>query len=141
MTGLERNARPIPGPRFERVDGEVLFTFVIDGGSIIGPRPATDLDRENHVGAWREFQLSDVAPEPVAPEPEPVAEVIIPPDLDGDGKPGGSLPKSEADKAKDAAERAELMKQLDDLKADYDKRWGVVKLTAALEAATAPKAD
>jgi len=142
MTGLERNARPIPGPRFERVDGEVLFTFVIDGGSIIGPRPATDLDRENHVGAWREFQLSDVAPEPVAPEPElepePVAEVIIPPDLDGDGKLGGSLSEAEDP---DAEKKAALQADLKALGIKFHHKNGVETLTKLLEDATAPKAD
>ena len=52
-----------------------------------------------------------MAPEPVAPEPEPepVAEVIIPPDLDGDGKPGGSLPDGEdPDQAEIDRLRAEI---------------------------------
>jgi hypothetical protein len=138
MTGLERNARPIPGPRFERVDGEVLFTFVIDGGSIIGPRPATDADRENHAGAWREFATADVAPEAVEPEPELVAEVIIPPDLDGDGKPGGSLPEAEDP---DAEKKAALQADLKALGIKFHHKNGVDTLTKLLEDATAPKAD
>jgi len=52
-------------------------------------------------------------------------------DPDGDESPGGSTASPEKD---------ELIAQLTELKATFDKRWGVAKLRAALDAATAPKA-
>jgi hypothetical protein len=52
--------------------------------------------------------------------PEDVPPPVNPPDLDGDGKPGGRLSK------------AEIMGDLDRLGIDYDKRWGRDRLDALL---------
>ncbi len=81
---------PAPGPTFFREDdGPMMFQFVIDGGSIIGPRVATKLDMANHTGAYMAFVSleaaadAEVAPEaPVIaanrPEPEPIGDVLGP---------------------------------------------------------------
>lgn len=72
----DRNLLPNPGATFfrEKEGGEVLFRFVIDAGSTIGPRPATRADQERHPEAWAAFSQAH------------------PLDRDGDGQPGGSLP-------------------------------------------------
>lgn len=68
-------------------------------------------------------------------ETEDTAEKIIPPDLDADGKPGGSLPEAENP---DAAEIAQLRSDLTDLGVSFHHKTGVKKLRelrdAALEA-------
>lgn len=115
MTSLERTAIPVPGPKFERIDGEVMFQFVIDGGSIIGPRPATKADRENHVEAWRIFNLAEA----------PAVEAKAP----GFEKPEDPL-----------NERDTLRRDLKMLGVEVDARWGVPRLKSELEKATAPKA-
>lgn len=129
MTALERTALPVPGPKFERIDGELMFKFVIDGGSVIGPRPATEKDKAEHVGAWRDFCDLDAASglkvEVVAPE------VAAPPVID--------IP-SFVKKEDPVNERDTLRKDLKMLGVDVDARWGVARLKAELEAATAPKA-
>lgn len=91
---LERNAMPAPGPRFFRGDDErVMFEFVIDSGNIIGPRPATQVDQDKHVGAWRLFADAVGAAGPL--------------DRNASGAPGGSLPATdEAAAALAAAEPA-----------------------------------
>lgn len=59
---LERNAMPTPGPQFFRADdGTAMFQFVIDGGNIIGPRPATKADQEKHQGTWAYFLRLEAA--------------------------------------------------------------------------------
>lgn len=74
----ERNIMPARGPKFLRGDdGSVHFMFVIDSTNIIGPRPATRKDQENHAGAWAAFCA---------------AEGVSALDRDGSGEDGGSLP-------------------------------------------------
>ncbi|MDZ4321936.1 MAG: hypothetical protein U1A07_24415 [Phenylobacterium sp.] len=93
-------------------------------------------------GEW----LSDI-PEAIADkvrgnshfETEETAEKptkITPPDLDGDGKPGGSLP---ADEDPEAAEKAELRAQLADLGVTAHHKTGLTKLRAMLDDATKPQ--
>lgn len=129
MTALERTAIPVPGPKFERIDGEVMFKFVIDGGSVIGPRPATKKDQETHVGAWQDFCA---------------LEGVSALDRDADGQDGGSLPAGDlpgfAPKVDPVNERDMLRKDLQMLGVEYDNRWRVPRLKAEVEKATAPKA-
>ena len=129
MTALERTALPVPGPKFERIDGEVMFKFVIDGGSVIGPRPATKKDQETHVGAWQDFCTLDG---------------VSALDRDADGQDGGSLPAGDipgfTPKADPVNERDMLRKDLAMLGVEYDNRWGIARLKAEVEKATAPKA-
>lgn len=76
-----RDAGAAPGPKFERnPDGDVLFTFVIDGSNVLGPRAATAADQAAHPGAWRLFCE---------------AEGVGPLDRDARDGDGGSLPKSD----------------------------------------------
>lgn len=138
MNQIERNVLPAVGPRFFRAnDGTVMFEFTVDPNNVIGPRPASPLDRSKHAEVYRAFSSSDTAeaereapdistsaerlyqtgyrvleiapadeaqpPEPVSetPEIEQVAADVFNGadpaafDHDGDGKPGGSLPKPE----------------------------------------------
>lgn len=81
MALSERDAHPARGAKFWRGDdGSVLFQFVIDGGNIIGPRPATLADSQKHGDAWSEFVRSGEyvpapeASEEVASEAAPAAE-------------------------------------------------------------------
>ena len=74
----ERNIMPARGPRFFREGGEVLFQFVIDTTNILGPRPATRRDQQEHAGAWKAF--CD-------------AEGVSALDRDASGSDGGSLPE------------------------------------------------
>lgn len=129
MTALERNAYAVPGPKFERVDGELLFSFVIDSSNVLGPRPATKADQEKHLGAWREFCAR---------------EGVSPLDRDADGSDGGSLPASTetvpgfAPKEEPLQERDSLRRDLTLLGVEFDKRWGVARLREELEKATKP---
>lgn len=70
MSLSERNALPSIGPRFYRdePEGPVMFIFVIDGGNVVGPRPATKMDSVNHHLAWAEF-TREIAP--LVPVEEP----------------------------------------------------------------------
>ena len=129
MTALERTAIPVPGPKFERIDGEVMFKFVIDGGSVIGPRPATKKDQEAHVGAWHDFCALEA---PAVDEVEMVAPIAVAPtviDIPGFDK-----------KDDPVNERDTLRIDLKMLGVEVDARWGVPRLKRELEAATAPKA-
>jgi hypothetical protein len=84
MSALERNAIVKKGALFFESDGTVQFQYTIDASSIIGPRKATDQDKKDHAGAWASFleTLSD----------DPFSQL----DHDGDGRPGGSLPRAES---------------------------------------------
>lgn len=73
----ERNAHPAVGASFVREGGQVLFQFVIDPGNVVGPRPATRRDQEQHAGAWAAFIA---------------AEGVSPLDRDAQDGSGGSLP-------------------------------------------------
>lgn len=63
---LDRDAVPNVGAHFSLSDdGEEMFSFIIDGGSTVGPRVATDEDRAKHAAAYDEFlagQLADEGP-------------------------------------------------------------------------------
>jgi trigger factor len=57
---IERNAVYETGPKFsgeKSEDGKVrvMFTNVIDGGNAIGPREATDADKDAHPAAYADF--------------------------------------------------------------------------------------
>jgi hypothetical protein len=57
---IERNAVYETGPKFsgeKAEDGKVkvMFSNVIDGGNIIGPREATDADKDAHPAAYADF--------------------------------------------------------------------------------------
>jgi len=77
---VERDARPSPGPQFFEHEGVTMFRFVIDSGSVIGPRKATKADKEDHKGAWEQFNKGRL--------PQL--------DHDHDGVPGGAAPAVEA---------------------------------------------
>lgn len=68
---LEIDANPQIGPAFLRDGDQVLFRYVIDRSNIVGPRKATDADKDAHPGAWAAFEV------------EPL-------DHDGDGRRGGA---------------------------------------------------
>jgi len=104
----DRQALVAPGPRFEAGPDGPLFSFVIDGGSVIGPRLATAKDQAEHVGAWREFSAR---------------EGLSPLDLDASGGPGGRLP---------SAEKAAVIAELESLRVTFDKRLGLSKLQRIL---------
>lgn len=74
----ERNMLPKVGPSFSLVDGEVLFTFVIDSGNVVGPRPANRNDQQQHPEAWSAFAA---------------ASGVTALDRDASGQRGGSLPQ------------------------------------------------
>lgn len=57
----ERAAVVEKGPRFWREGDAVMFQFVIDGGNIIGPRPAVKADSEKHREAFDVFLHDDLA--------------------------------------------------------------------------------
>jgi hypothetical protein len=53
---------PKVGATFSRVDGEVVFTFIIDSANVIGPKPATRDLQKAHPAAWAAFcQTEDVS--------------------------------------------------------------------------------
>lgn len=56
--GMERFLQPTYGPRFYRVDGEDFFEHRIDSRNGVGPRPATQIDKENHPKLWAEYQAA-----------------------------------------------------------------------------------
>jgi hypothetical protein len=61
MSGDRDISAPI-GARFEDGEGGVLFSFTMDRGSVIGPRPATTADREQHPEAWGAYVKAGGAP-------------------------------------------------------------------------------
>jgi hypothetical protein len=105
----ERVAYTTPGPAFLRdEDGTVLFRFVNDARNVIGPRPATTRDQENHPGAWSEFQA---------------AEGLVALDRDGKDGPGGSLSHTvEAAEAKVEPTKAQIVAELRKLDAKFNVR-------------------
>lgn len=63
------------GAEFWIEDGRLMFRYVIDPGSIVGPQPAKDQDKLDHPEAWAKFQ-AEIEPTPVvaseaAPRPTP----------------------------------------------------------------------
>lgn len=73
----ERNIMPARGPKFFREDGQVRFHFVIDVVNVLGPRPATRKDQDEHPGAWAAFCREEGVPAL---------------DRDASGADGGTLP-------------------------------------------------
>lgn len=67
----ERAAHFTPGPRFFRDGDDVMFEFVIDGSNVIGPRKATDADKEKHSRAWAELNGE------ILPEEEPAVPPVV----------------------------------------------------------------
>jgi hypothetical protein len=69
---LERNARPLREPIFERGDDGPLFSFAVDSSSVVGPRAVTAQDRERYPEHWAAFlaENPDLAPDA---EPKPAA--------------------------------------------------------------------
>lgn len=64
----DRDAAPNVGAQFSLAeDGTEMFAFVIDGGSTIGPRVATDEDRQKHAEAYEDFLAGATAPDGEAP--------------------------------------------------------------------------
>lgn len=81
---LERDFGAAPGARFFRQGDQVMFVYVVDAGTTIGPRPATARDRAEHAGVYRAFagEEMDAAAE-VAPE----SPHIAPLDMAGEVEP------------------------------------------------------
>lgn len=134
VTAERRIAHTAPGPYFERIDGEVMFSFVIDPSNVIGPRLAKRSDQEKHAGEWVAFC-----------EAEGVSLL----DRDADGEVGGSLPQEavapvepETPPTDDVeAEAARIRADLKTLGVKVHHKAGLATLRKALEDATAPKAD
>lgn len=53
---IERNAHFTRGPRFFREGEGLMFEFIIDASNVVGPRPATEGDKRNHLEAWEAFE-------------------------------------------------------------------------------------
>lgn len=73
MSNFERNVGAQRGATFFREGGELKFQFVVDPGTVVGPRAATERDKVQHAQAWEAYSASAL-------------------DHDGDGEPGGSAP-------------------------------------------------
>jgi len=52
---VERNVGFSAGPLFLERGGEVLFQYTMDSSSVVGPRKATQADKDEHKGAWEAF--------------------------------------------------------------------------------------
>jgi len=52
---VERNVGFSAGPLFLERDGEILFQYTMDSSSVVGPRKATQADKDEHKGAWELF--------------------------------------------------------------------------------------
>lgn len=74
---VERDLGFKRGASFLVKDDQVMFQFVNDAASVIGPRKASKFDKEQFPGEWEEFNKGRL--------PQL--------DHDGDGEPGGSLPR------------------------------------------------
>lgn len=74
--GMVRDLGHVAGARFFREGEDLFFAYVMDASSILGPRPATTKDQEDHPAAWAEFCAR---------------EDIDPLDRDARGGAGGSL--------------------------------------------------
>lgn len=55
---IQRNVMPSRGPRFYEDAGVVMFTYVIDPGSIVGPYPAREQDKREHPEAWTAYEAA-----------------------------------------------------------------------------------
>lgn len=65
----ERQAYYKPGPRFFEEEGELYFEFTIDGGNKMGPRLATDEDKEKYPEALK--AMADEKKQPAVAGPTP----------------------------------------------------------------------
>lgn len=58
----ERNVMPQVGAKFFlSPDGDEMFEFVIDGRNKIGPRKATEHDKDKHADAYNQFLVDETA--------------------------------------------------------------------------------
>lgn len=69
----ERAAHYTFGARFFKDGDDLMYEFVIDSGNVIGPRPATDADKEKYPREWAEFNGDPLPAEPASAIP-PVVE-------------------------------------------------------------------
>lgn len=86
---IQRAVMPSKGPKFYEQDGVVMFTYVIDPSSVVGPYKARWQDQADHPEAWAAF-LAERAPEPIQTEPTVVASEASPgptPKRRGPGRP------------------------------------------------------
>lgn len=84
---VDRNVGFARGPLFLERDGITMFQYTLDSASIVGPRKATQADKDEYKGEWEAFN-KDRLPQL---------------DRDGDGFPGGSLPQTIRDDEGDVA--------------------------------------
>lgn len=76
---IERDVMFKPGATFYQDGRKVMFRYQADSSSVIGPREATDADKEAFAFEWDQFNVGRL--------PQL--------DRDFDGRPGGSLPIEE----------------------------------------------
>jgi hypothetical protein len=62
MPDLDYSAAPVLGPRFYEEDGKIMFTHVVDRANVIGPREATQKDKDAHPDHWAPFAEPEPAP-------------------------------------------------------------------------------
>jgi hypothetical protein len=83
MSGLERSAAWAPGASFFRDGDVIMFKFVLDSSSMVGPRKATKADQDQNPGEWQLFCRGHVDEAPVPAEAPDVVQEDIPPDDGG----------------------------------------------------------
>lgn len=76
---------PTREPVFTREGQTVMFSFKIDEGNVIGPRPATGHDKFEHAAAYRAFSAHDTDDQAKFNGADPAKF-----DHDGDSKAGGA---------------------------------------------------
>lgn len=84
MSDFDPTMLPALQHTFVRHEGQVLYAYVIDRSSIIGPRIATDADKAAHPAEWEAFQASEAAFNGADASKF---------DHDGNGSPGGAKPR------------------------------------------------
>lgn len=80
----EKDPVAVAGARFERIDGDVMFSFVNDPLTVVGPRRVTAADKANYPAEWGHFLETEAAAFNGA---DPAKF-----DHDGDGAGGGGPP-------------------------------------------------
>lgn len=83
----ERTLLAVPGATFFDRNGETMFQFVIDGGSIIGPRLAKEADKAQYPGEYAAF-LKDHDLESADDRSERGNGIVDPQPLDSGGIDG-----------------------------------------------------
>jgi hypothetical protein len=58
MPDLDYSAKPVLGPRFYREGDEVMFVHVVDRANVLGPRRATNRDKQEHPELWAAYTAS-----------------------------------------------------------------------------------